>query len=84
LKVFPKSLKDVYQTIATGALPEGLKMAYIAYTCHLFGDCIQFSILAEKETTLSEHLTNNDQLNSRSAENHHKSDRKNHAACLLR
>ncbi|MBU4253224.1 MAG: hypothetical protein KJ727_01330 [Acidobacteria bacterium] len=57
LKVFPKNLKDVYQKIATASLPDGLKMVYIAYTCHLFGDCIQFSILAEKDGTLNRHLT---------------------------
>jgi hypothetical protein len=57
LKVFPKSLKYVYQNIATSAFPDGLRMAYIAYTCHLFGDCIQFSILAGKEETLNKYLT---------------------------
>ena len=57
VKVFPKNLKDVYQNIAASALPDGLKMAYIAYTFHLFGDCIQFSILAEKEETLNKYLT---------------------------
>jgi len=46
----------VYQNIAHAALPDGLKMAYIAYTCHLFGDCIQFSILAEKKETLDKYL----------------------------
>jgi len=56
LKVFPKNLKDVYQNIATSTLPKGLKMAYIAYTCHLFGDCIQFSILAEEEKALNKYL----------------------------
>jgi len=57
MKVFPKNLKDVYQKIATATLPDGLKMAYIAYTFHLFGDCIQFSNLAEKEETLNKYLT---------------------------
>ncbi|TET70837.1 MAG: hypothetical protein E3J44_05330 [Candidatus Aminicenantes bacterium] len=57
VKVFPKNLKDVYQNIAASALPDGLKMAYIAYTFHLFGDCIQFSILAEKEEILNKYLT---------------------------
>ncbi len=57
MKVFPKNLKDVYQNIATTSLPDGLKMAYIAYTFHLFGDSIQFSILAEKEETLNKYLT---------------------------
>lgn len=57
VRVFPKNLKDVYQNIATAAFLDGLKMAYIAYTFHLFGDCIQFSILAEKEETLNKYLT---------------------------
>jgi hypothetical protein len=56
LKVFPKNLKDVFQNIAVAVLPDGLKMVYIAYTCHLFGDSIQFSILAEKEDTLNMYL----------------------------
>ena len=53
LKVFPKNLKNVYQNIAAATLPPQLKMAYVAYTCHLFGDCIRFSILAEDEETLN-------------------------------
>jgi len=57
LNVFTKDLKDVYQNIAIAALPDGLKMAYIAYTFHLFGDSIQFSILAEKEDTVNKYLS---------------------------
>jgi len=57
LKVFTKNLKDVYQNIAAAALPNGLKMAYIAYTFHLFGDSIQFSVLSEKEETLNKYIT---------------------------
>ena len=53
LKVFPKKLKDVYQNIANAVIPEDLKMAYIAYTFHLFGDSIQFSILAGNEASFS-------------------------------
>ena len=56
LKVFPKKLKDVYQNIANATLPESLKMAYIAYTFHLFGDSIQFSILADSEDALNKYL----------------------------
>jgi translation elongation factor EF-1beta len=56
LKVFPKKLKDVYQNIANATLPESLKMAYIAYTFHLFGDSIQFSILADSEEALNKYL----------------------------
>lgn len=56
LKVFPKKLKDVYQNLANVSLPEGLKMAYIAYTFHLFGDSIQFSILANSEEALNKYI----------------------------
>ncbi len=56
LKVFPKKLKDVYQNVANATLPESLKMAYIAYTFHLFGDSIQFSILADSEEALNKYL----------------------------
>jgi hypothetical protein len=44
-------------TIASASHKAGLKMAYIAYTCHLFGDCIQDSILAENEDILTKHIT---------------------------
>jgi hypothetical protein len=57
LKVFIKNLKDVYQNIAAANLPKGLKMAYLAYTFHLFEDSIQLSILAENEETLNNYLT---------------------------
>jgi hypothetical protein len=56
LKVFPTKLKDVYQYIAGSSLPENLKLAYIAYTFHLFGDSIQFSILADTEDALIKYL----------------------------
>src|SRR4030042_3446829 len=49
LKVFIKNLRDVYRNIATANLPDGLKLAYLAYTFHLFEDSIQFSILTENE-----------------------------------
>jgi len=57
LKVFIKNLKEVYENIAAANLPKGLKMAYLAYTFHLFEDSIQLSILAENEETLNNYLT---------------------------
>lgn len=56
LKVFIKNLKDVYRNIATARLPDGLKLAYVAYTFHLFEDSIQLSILTENEETLKNYL----------------------------
>jgi hypothetical protein len=46
----------VYQTIASAVLPKSLKIAYIAYTFHLFGDSIQFSILADSEEALNRYI----------------------------
>lgn len=57
LKVFIKNLKDVYRNIATASLPDGLKLAYLAYTFHLFEDSLQLSILTENEETLNNYLT---------------------------
>jgi len=58
LKVFIKNLQAVYKNIATATLPHGLKLAYLAYTFHLFEDSIQFSILTENEPPLNDFLTN--------------------------
>ncbi len=57
LKVFIKNLKDVYKNIATASLPAELKLAYLAYTFHLFEDSIQFSVLTQNEDTLNNYLT---------------------------
>ncbi len=56
LRVYPQYLTDVYQNIANALLPESLKIAYIAYTFHLFGDSIQFSMLTPDEAILNEYL----------------------------
>jgi hypothetical protein len=56
LKVFPSKLRDAYQNVASATLPEGLLMAYIAYTFHIFGDSIQFSILADSEGSLRKYI----------------------------
>jgi hypothetical protein len=56
LKIFNDHLKDVYYNLAAANLPAGLKMAYLAYTFHLFEDSIQLSILAENEGDLNSYL----------------------------
>jgi len=58
LKVLARNYSHIYQNIAAAALPEDLRMAYIAYTFHLFGDSIQFSLLAEEEERLGRYITN--------------------------
>lgn len=58
LKVFPQYYTRIYQNIAAAALPEDLQMAYIAFTFHLFGDSIQFSVLAPEEERLRTYMAN--------------------------
>jgi len=57
LRVFTNNLKEVYKNLAATKLPDGLKMAYLAYTFHLFEDSIQLSILTENAETLDNYLT---------------------------
>ncbi len=57
LKVYIGKLKDVYENLATAELPGGLKLAYLAFTFHLFEDSLQFSVLTENEEILKKYLT---------------------------
>ncbi len=56
LRVFTNNLKQVYQDMAAARLPDGLQMAYLAYTFHLFEDSLQLSILAEDEENLNRYM----------------------------
>jgi len=56
LRVYTGKLKEVYQNLAVSVLPEGLKKAYLAYTFHLFGDSIQFSVLVDKASTIENYV----------------------------
>jgi hypothetical protein len=57
LRVFPRNLGDVYGALVKGGLPPGLGMVYVAFTYHLFGDCMQFSVLANQRASLNGYLT---------------------------
>jgi hypothetical protein len=57
LRVSPNRLTQVYEKVAKLTVPFDLHMAYLAYTFHLFGDCIQLSILAEKDEIFNRFLT---------------------------
>ena len=59
LRVFPPHLESVYGKLAQRRLPEGLIMAYVAYTFHLFGDYLQFSVLATPTKSISEFVSEN-------------------------
>ncbi len=49
LKVFPSNLASTYEDLLQPNLPPGNLMAYLALTCHLYGDSIQFSVLSEDD-----------------------------------
>jgi len=53
LRVFPSHLREVYERLLRAVMPLGVMMAYLALTFHLYGDCLQFSALAEDERVLN-------------------------------
>ncbi|MBI5359400.1 MAG: hypothetical protein HZA48_02330 [Planctomycetes bacterium] len=50
MKLFPSQLKNIYETLAASDFPAGVQKSYLAYTFHLFGDCLLLSVLAEHES----------------------------------
>jgi hypothetical protein len=56
VKSFPPRLSEIYEKISQLVFPDGIKITYLAYTFHLFGDCLQFSLLADEEKTLQKYV----------------------------
>lgn len=56
IRAFPPKLEQLYESLSRLDTPPGVLMAYLALTCHLYGDCIQFSVLAEDGKTLTRFL----------------------------
>ena len=56
VRAFPPKLEETYESLSRLDAPPGVLMAYLALTCHLYGDCLQFSVLTEGEENLSRHL----------------------------
>ncbi len=56
VKAFSPRLGEVYDALSRLDLPSEFKMAYLAYTCHLFGDCLQFSLLTTNEKMLNKYI----------------------------
>lgn len=48
-KTYSPRLSEAYAGIAGLKFPENIGMAYLSYTCHLFGDCLQFSLLVKED-----------------------------------
>lgn len=53
LRVLPAQIGEIYERLSRPELPSGMMMAYLALTCHLYGDALQFSALAEDEEQLN-------------------------------
>jgi hypothetical protein len=56
VRAFPPKLEEVYNSLSRLDAPPGVLMAYLALTCHLYGDCLQFSVLTEDEESLYQYL----------------------------
>lgn len=51
VRSYPRHLSRIYEVIAASRPSSTYVVTYIAYTFHLFGDCLQYSILADSEKT---------------------------------
>lgn len=56
VRAFPPKLEEVYESLSRLEATPRVLMAYLALTCHLYGDCLQFSVLTEDEESLSQYL----------------------------
>jgi hypothetical protein len=56
VRTFPPRLEETYESLSRLDMPPGIRPAYLALTCHLYGDCLQFSVLAEDERALERYL----------------------------
>ena len=58
LKADPKKLTGIYDNLFSLELPPDTHMTYLAYTFHLFGDCLQFSLVTRNGAKLQEYIKN--------------------------
>jgi len=56
VKTYSPRLSEVYGGLLALRPPEGIILTYLAYTCHLFGDCIQFSLLTKDANVLEKYI----------------------------
>jgi len=54
---FVPRLAEIHNKISKLNYPEGIFVTYLAYTCHTYGDCLQFSLLAKNETELKKFIS---------------------------
>lgn len=58
LKVYPEKLSEVYNNLFSLELPPDTHMTYLAYTFHLFGDSLQFSLVTRRADKMKEYVNN--------------------------
>jgi hypothetical protein len=56
LKVYSPKLSEIYKALATLMSSDKVSIGYLAYTCHLFGDCIQISLQASDGTRIQKYV----------------------------
>jgi hypothetical protein len=56
VRAFPPKLEEIYVSLSRPEMFPGTLMAYLALTCHLYGDCLQFSVLTENEESVYQYL----------------------------
>ena len=59
VKAYPGKFEDIYNTRSKVTQTSNATPAYIAYTFHLYGDSIMFSLLADSENAAQEFVTKN-------------------------
>jgi len=56
IKAYSPKLSEIYNALADLPSSDEVSMGYLAYTCHLFGDCIQLSLQAPDETGVQKYV----------------------------
>lgn len=57
VKAYSPRLAEIYHTISQLSFPDRIVITYMAYTCHMYGDCLQFSLLADSEADVKKFIS---------------------------
>ncbi|MDI6788965.1 MAG: hypothetical protein QME51_11390, partial [Planctomycetota bacterium] len=56
IKASPPKLSEIYNALSNLEPSENVSVGYLAYTCHLFGDCIQISLQAPDSARIQKYV----------------------------
>jgi len=56
IKAFSPKLSEIYGALANQPPSGNVSIGYLAYTCHLFGDCIQISLQAPDSAGIQKYI----------------------------